>query len=378
MATTVGIAPRLVFGLRTAAGAAGGDCLQYAEDGSFIYPGGHTVVISAPDGKSQRFLPGTPDCECVTALAVSPNKRLLAVAERAEKGVISVYDLQTLKRRKVLQAAEVGSQEYVSISFSSDGKQLLAQGGAPEWNLLLFAWERAKVAASVRTTNVQGVPLTKCSLSLGEGSLATALGPGVLRIFRVSEGGLKALPINNAKREGLPFTCQAWLPPTGGAGAGGDGADKGSTAAGAAAGDGRDKERQLLGTSDGEILLLEGTELRATLSCDTGGKSVESLVAYGKGFAAGQEAGLVTLFEKDEREKEGFRRARTFAVHDHPLRVRCLAVSPGEEQLALMLEGGPAFTLALLNQASCCRPHAPDPPSLGAQQCWLGRHGLCF
>jgi hypothetical protein len=41
-----------------------------------------------------------------------------------------------------------------------------------------------------------------------------------------------------------------------------------------------------------------------------------------QGFAAGQEAGLVTLFEKDEREKEGFRRARTFAVHDHPLRVR--------------------------------------------------------
>jgi hypothetical protein len=26
----------------------------------------------------------------------------------------------------------------------------------------------------------------------------------------------------------------------------------------------------------------QGTELRATLSCDTGGKSVESLVAYGK------------------------------------------------------------------------------------------------
>jgi hypothetical protein len=55
----------------------------------------------------------------------------------------------------------------------------------------------------------------------------------------------------------LVVAPQAWLPPTGGAGAGGDGADKGSTAAGAAAGDGRDKERQLLGTSDGEILLLE-------------------------------------------------------------------------------------------------------------------------
>jgi hypothetical protein len=38
-----------------------------------------------------------------------------------------VYDLQTLKRRKVLQSPEVGSQEYVSLGFSPDGKQLIAQ-----------------------------------------------------------------------------------------------------------------------------------------------------------------------------------------------------------------------------------------------------------
>jgi hypothetical protein len=30
----------------------------------------------------------------------------------------------------------------------------------------------------------------------------------------------------------------------------------------------------------------------------------------------------VTLFDSDEREREGFRRARTFVVHDHPLKVR--------------------------------------------------------
>ena len=45
--------------------------------------------------------------------------------------------------------------------------------------------------------------------------------------------------------------------------------------------------------------------------------------AQPQGFAAGQEGGLVTLFERDDREKEGFRRARAFTVHDHPLRVRC-------------------------------------------------------
>ena len=83
------------------------------------------------------------------------------------------------------------------------------------------------------------------------------------RANRVSEGGLKALPLGNAKRESLPFTSQAWLPIGGGGGgaAGGPGGESGAGAAADGAGV-RDRERQLLGTSDGEILLLEVREWR--------------------------------------------------------------------------------------------------------------------
>jgi hypothetical protein len=52
-----------------------------------------------------------------------------------------------------------------------------------------------------------------------------------------------------------PRRAQAWLPVPGSAGADG-GADKGG--GGAAGGEGaRDRDRQLLGTADGEVLLLE-------------------------------------------------------------------------------------------------------------------------
>jgi len=47
-----------------------------------------------------------------------------------------------------------------------------------------------QVTASVRATNAQGAPLCKCSLSPGDGALATAVGPGVLRIFRWVFGGV--------------------------------------------------------------------------------------------------------------------------------------------------------------------------------------------
>lgn len=45
------------------------------------------------------------------------------------------------------------------MSFSPDGKMLVAQGGAPEWNLVLWLWEKSKVASSVKSTNQQGAPL---------------------------------------------------------------------------------------------------------------------------------------------------------------------------------------------------------------------------
>ena len=44
------------------------------------------------------------------ALALSANKKHLAVAEHGEKVSVSIYDLQTLKRRKMLVSADPGTK----------------------------------------------------------------------------------------------------------------------------------------------------------------------------------------------------------------------------------------------------------------------------
>ena len=97
---------RHIFGLRGDVK----DNIHFVEESTIIYPVGHTVVSYNVETKVQRFTPGSPESEGITALAVSPNKKFLAVAERADKGTISVYDLQTLKRRKVLVSSETGAK----------------------------------------------------------------------------------------------------------------------------------------------------------------------------------------------------------------------------------------------------------------------------
>jgi hypothetical protein len=79
------------------------------------------VVLYSADSKQQRILGGTLESEGITALCVSANKKLLAVAERSDKAMITVYDLQTLKRRKVLMAADAGSKVRQKAGTSGEG-----------------------------------------------------------------------------------------------------------------------------------------------------------------------------------------------------------------------------------------------------------------
>jgi hypothetical protein len=47
------------------------------------------------------------------------------------------------------------------MSFSPDGKLLIAQGGAPEWNIVLWIWEKSKVGVILpaRASNQQSAPI---------------------------------------------------------------------------------------------------------------------------------------------------------------------------------------------------------------------------
>ena len=137
------------FGLK--AGVTGN--IAYHDEQTIVYPSGANCILYNIDQKSQKFIPGSEKSEGMTAMAVSPNRRYVAIAEKGEKATITVYDLHSLRKRKILNYADLQSSEYVSLAFSPDSKYLVAQGGKPDWTLLYWTWEKSKVMAVTKTSN---------------------------------------------------------------------------------------------------------------------------------------------------------------------------------------------------------------------------------
>lgn len=53
------------------------------------------------------------------------------------------------------------------MALSGDGRLLVAQGGAPDWTLCLWAWEKSKLVASVRTVTQPGHAAAQCAFQPG-------------------------------------------------------------------------------------------------------------------------------------------------------------------------------------------------------------------
>ena len=151
-------------GARHAFGLKGEVCgnISYVDEQTIVYPCGANTVLYNIDQKSQKFIPGSDRSHGMTSMCVSPNRRYIALAEKlTEKATITIYDLHSLRKRKVLSSTDIQSNEIVSMAFSPDSKYLIAQGGRPDWTLVYWTWEKSKVMAVTKTTNPNNNEITQ-------------------------------------------------------------------------------------------------------------------------------------------------------------------------------------------------------------------------
>ncbi|TPX33526.1 hypothetical protein SmJEL517_g03626 [Synchytrium microbalum] len=250
---------------------------------------------------------------------------------------LEIWDLHGLRRRKVMYASEGLSREIITCAFSSDGKLVVACTGAPDYQLFLWGWEKPRLLATTRaipsvhskdlpagggsrdnkTSNMhhsvtnlgarsprESFVATRTSMLTGNNgsnanlnsgnnggtmsdrvgvaevafhpkdeSVISVVGPGILRLFRYSEGQLK--PIATPKVDNKLFSCATWtLTP-----------------------------HLIVGSEDGRILVFSTIgelvfEVTNFHGPNAQPKPVTCLLTTAKGIIAGGTGGAVSVYER--------------------------------------------------------------------------------
>uniref|UniRef100_A0A8D0L5H4 Cilia- and flagella-associated protein 57 n=1 Tax=Sphenodon punctatus TaxID=8508 RepID=A0A8D0L5H4_SPHPU len=274
---------------------------------------------------------GTEKSQGMLALAISPNRRYLAISELVqEKPAITIYELSSVpcKKRKVLSAFDFPVQEFVSLAFSPDSKYLVAQTGPTESNLVYWMWEKQRMMAIVKA-DTQNSPIYQVSFNPQDNTQVCITGNGILKLFRYTEGTLKQT--NFLRGELQNYLSHAWL----------------------------SEDKVIAGTDMGKLYLFESGDQRWEMSIEpkeppsemhreTDGQQqallpkVSAIAAYSKGFACSAGPGVVLLFEKLE-EKEGYRESRAIRIpqdqwssdpnQSDKQDIVCICFSPSEDTL---------------------------------------------
>lgn len=92
------------------------DNLHVIADSTIVYPAGHNIIIRNLETQQQQFIQPPLESEGVIGVTLAPNQRHVAITERSERATVTIYDLQTLKRRKVLSSIDISGKVRVTQS----------------------------------------------------------------------------------------------------------------------------------------------------------------------------------------------------------------------------------------------------------------------
>jgi WD40 repeat protein len=316
---------RHIFGLK--ANVKG--TVHFAEESQVLYPAGHNTILYATDQKTQlKFFNGSEGSEGITCLALSPNRKFLAVCERfMDKAICSVFDVLTgKKRRGTLSFQDCDAKEFVYAAFSADNKFLITQGGPPDFTLVLWSWDKARPHGSVKVSNITGSTIHECSFNPQDPSRVCVVGDGVFKFFVLQDNTFKTQPNQIGKlREGhnQNYVCHAWV---------------------------HNQDRLIVCTESGEALLFDnGGEYKMVLPhspFEMG--SLRCIAACNKGFVTGGDGGIIRIYEHSDDVKEIYKKAREIKVDaQNGGSVTSLAVSPSEEVLAIATSSSQLLQVSL-------------------------------
>ncbi|XP_032884753.1 cilia- and flagella-associated protein 57 [Amblyraja radiata] len=315
----------------------------YFDDQSIIYPSGSGCVRYNVDQKWQKFVTGSEKSQEILALALSPNRRYLAISEKGEKATVSIYDIQheQSRKRKSLSVNDLQAQEFVSIAFSPDSKYLVVQSGQPDWTLIYWLWKKQKIMGVMKTTT-NANRIYQVSFNPQDNAQICVVGDGVLKLLRFADGNLKQT--NFQKLELQNFLTHAWM----------------------------SEDRIIVGTDLGKLYLFELAELRWEYKITLDHRlsvsisqmpppppplpKITSITIFSKGFLCAAGPGVVYMFERAE-EKDAFKKTRVIRIPQdlsstdptqaEQQEILTLCLSPSEEILIASTNKNQLYSITL-------------------------------
>lgn len=325
MVTPPSIQTKHIFGLKADTNGS----VFHIDEQKVIYTAGHNVVIYSPEEKQQQFFPGLANSLGITAITLSPLRRHLAVAERSEQAIIVVYDTHTQRKKRQMSTGDVLSSEYISLAFApgQENKYLISLGGAPDWMLVFWQWDRPRVQAMIQVSNSNPAYMTSFNLlDYNIGIIVT--GNDLFRWYKPLETSLKPQATDIHGRTDFLSTnylSHSWIK---------DG-------------------RLIIGTDSAHILILDSNcEFLGYFEIAIENFQATAILHFEKGFLVGGNKGKVLIFDSygDDRKPDYKQRPRIITVA-HPEKqvvgnVKALSLSfQTEESLAISLDNSQIYSI---------------------------------
>jgi len=320
------ISKRHVFGIN--AGVTSN--IAYVDNQIAIYTAGHNIIIHNQENEVQRFIDGSIGSSLeenprIVAMTISPNKRYVAISEKGNRATVTIFDTQTLRKRKILTTA-LELKEFVSLSFSADSRFLITQGGPPDFCLVLWSWEKVKADATLRFGNTVD-NINTCQYCKRDSTLIAICGDKFLAIVRQSSANeLRQLPIEWEQyvANDQLWKCLTWV-----------------------------DNVLLLGNTRGEIVSIKDQTFDETV-LSIPSQQIHSLCAVNSyTLAVGfEDASILLMRRNPEQPDSQWVRATTVYLSERKSVVRNMAADPSSEHLMCLLTNQQIYTVDIREKST--------------------------
>ncbi|CAG9863767.1 unnamed protein product [Phyllotreta striolata] len=134
--------------------------IHFLSDDEVVYPVGSLVAVHNIPNKKQSYIKLADRGKNLVQINVSPNRKVIAISERSERGpMITLWDTALFRKRKTIiipADRQCKASEFAHFEFSYDSKYIVAVTGEPDWTMYNIRCEKGRIESFARANNLNG------------------------------------------------------------------------------------------------------------------------------------------------------------------------------------------------------------------------------